>query len=129
MAGSYQNFPHAVNGNNGSINGRGIKRRDLTHDELVDLALDAVDGTHPVVLSLSQASKVFEGVTQNELSERRKQREVARRDAEAEKALFNFADVWSERSPVWQAEALKWIADGPTGAPQMWGASFFGEKL
>jgi hypothetical protein len=63
-----------------------------------------------VVPSLSQASKIFEGVTQSEVSEELKRREVARRDAEAEKVLFEFADVWSERSLYWRAEALKWIA-------------------
>jgi hypothetical protein len=100
-----------ANGNgNGSINGRGIKRRDLTHHQLVGLAADAVSGVYPVVPSLSQASKIFEGVTKSEVSKELKRREVARMDAEAEKALFEFADVWSEQSPDWQAEALKWIA-------------------
>lgn len=99
------------NGNgNGSINGRGIKRRDLTHHQLVELAADAVSGVHPVVPSLSQASRIFEGVTQSEVSEELKRREVVRRDAEAEKVLFEFADVWSERSLYWRVEALKWIA-------------------
>jgi hypothetical protein len=98
------------NGSNGSINGRGIKRRDLTHQQLVELAADAVSGTHPVVPSLSQVPKIFEGVTQREVSEELRRREVARRDAKAEKALFEFADAWGEQSLVWQAEALKWIA-------------------
>jgi hypothetical protein len=95
---------------NGSINGRGIKHRDLTHHQLVELAADAVSGVHPVVPSLSQAPKIFEGVTQSEVSEELKRREVARRDAEAEKVLFEFADVWSEQSFYWRVEALKWIA-------------------
>ena len=99
------------NGNgNGSINGRGIKRRDLTHHQLVELAADAVSGVHPVVPSLSQASRIFEGVTQSEVSEELRRREVARRDAEAEKVLFEFADVWSEQPLDWRVEALKWIA-------------------
>jgi hypothetical protein len=99
------------NGNgNGSINGRGIKRRDLTHYQLVNLAADAVSGVHPVVPSLSQAPKIFEGVTQSEVSEELKRRDVVRKDAEADKVLFAFADAWSERSLPWRAEALKWIA-------------------
>ena len=99
------------NGNgNGSINGRGIKRRDLTHHQLVELAADAVSGVHPVVPSLSQASKIFEGVTQSEVGEELKRREAARKNAEAEKVLFEFADVWSEQSFRWRVEALKWIA-------------------
>jgi hypothetical protein len=99
----------AENGN-GSIIGRGIKRRDLTHHQLVELAADAVSGVHPVVPSLSQAPKIFEGVTQSEVSEELKRREVVRRDAEAEKVLFEFADVWSEQSLFWRIEALRWIA-------------------
>jgi hypothetical protein len=99
------------NGNgNGSINGRGIKHRDLTHHQLVELAADAVSGVQPVVPSLSQAPKIFEGVTQGEVSEELKRREVVRKDAEAEKVLFEFADVWSERPLRWRVEALKWIA-------------------
>jgi hypothetical protein len=95
---------------NGSINGRGIKHRDLTHYQLVELAADAVSGVHPVVPSLSQASKIFEGVTQSEVSEELKRREVAGRDAETDKVLFAFADAWGERSFYWRVEALKWIA-------------------
>jgi hypothetical protein len=99
------------NGNgNGSINGRGIKHRDLTHHQLVELAADAVSGVQPVVPSLSQAPKIFEGVSQSEVSEELKRREVACKNAEAEKVLFEFADVWSERSLPWRVEALKWIA-------------------
>jgi hypothetical protein len=86
----------AENGN-GSINGRGIKHRDLTHHQLVELAADAVSGVHPVVPSLSQAPKIFEGVSQSEVSEELKRREVTRKDAEADKVLFAFADAWSER--------------------------------
>ena len=82
----------------------------MTHHQLVELAADAVSGVHPVVPSLSQAPKIFEGVTQSEVSEELKRREVARRDAEAEKVLFEFADVWSEQSFYWRVEALKWIA-------------------
>jgi hypothetical protein len=105
-------MPHITSNENGngSINGRGIKRRDLTHHELVELAADAVSGVHPVVPSLSQAPKIFEGVTQAEVSEELKRREGVRKDATAEKVLFDFADVWSERSPSWRAEALRWIA-------------------
>jgi hypothetical protein len=99
------------NGNgNGSINGRGIKRRDLTHHQLVELAADAVSGVQPVVPSLSQASKIFEGVTQSELSDELRRREVAHKNAEAEKVMFAFADVWSEQSFHWRVEALRWIA-------------------
>src|SRR4029453_3552330 len=65
------------NGNgNGSINGRGIKHRDFAHPQLVELAADAVSGVQPVVPSLSQAPKIFEGVTQGEVSEELKRREV-----------------------------------------------------
>ena len=99
------------NGNgNGSINGRGIKHRDLTHHQLVELAADAVSGVQPVVPSLSQAPKIFEGVTQGEVSEELKRREAAHKNAEAEKVLFDFADVWSEQSFFWRVEALRWIA-------------------
>jgi hypothetical protein len=101
------------NGNgNGSINGRGIKHRDLTHHQLVELAADAVSGVQPVVPSLSQASKIFQGVSQSEVSDELKRREVARKNAEAEKVLFEFANVWSEQSFRWRVEALKWIALG-----------------
>jgi hypothetical protein len=107
-------MPHiSSNGNgNGSIPilGRGIRRRDLSHLELVELAADAVSGRHPVVLSLSQATKVFEGVTQAEVSAEIKRREAAHKNNEAEKVLFAFADVWSEQGLAWRVDALKWIS-------------------
>jgi hypothetical protein len=105
-------MPHITSNENGngSINGRGIKRRDLTHHELVELAADAVSGVHPVVPSLSQAPKIFEGVTQAEVSAEIKRREAAHKNNEAEKVLFAFADVWSEQGLAWRVDALKWIS-------------------
>jgi hypothetical protein len=95
---------------NGSINGRGIKRRDLTHHQLVELAADAVSGVHPVVPSLGQVPRIFEGVTQSEVSEEIKRREADRKNAEAERILFAFADLWAEQPFAWRAQALKWIS-------------------
>lgn len=103
-------FNSRASNGNGTINGRGIQRRDLTHNELVDLAADAVTGVHPVQPSLAQVPSIFVGVTQAEVSAKIKQRESARKDAEAEKVMFDFAGVWAERSLSWRAEALRWIA-------------------
>jgi hypothetical protein len=62
------------------------------------------------VPSLGQVPAIFPGVTQTEVSTELKRREAVRKDAEAEKLLFEFADVWSEQTLAWRAEALKWIA-------------------
>jgi hypothetical protein len=111
---SYSNTPRngngGDNGGNGAINGRGIKHRDLSHNELVELAADAVSGMSPVVPSLGQVPKIFEGVTPGEVSSELKRREAVRKETEAEGALFEFATVWEEQSLSWRAEALKWFA-------------------
>jgi len=107
---AYINTSRNGNGGNGLINGRGIKHRDLSHDELVELAADAVSGMSPVVPSLAQAPKIFEGITQNEVSTELKRREAVQKETEAEGALFEFAAVWEGQSLDWRAEALKWLA-------------------
>jgi hypothetical protein len=102
---------HPVNGNGNSvINGRGIKHRGLTHRQFVGLAADAVAGIHPVVPSLGQVPAIFSGVTQAEVSAELKRREAARKDNEADNALFAFADVWGKQSLAWRVDALKLIA-------------------
>jgi hypothetical protein len=111
MHGPYNHSHPPVNGNgNSTINGRGIRRRDLTHQQLIELAADAVSGMHPVVPSLGQAPTLFPGVTQGEIREELKQREAAHKNNEAEKVLFAFADVWSEQPLAWRVDALKWIS-------------------
>jgi len=100
---------HPVNGNR-TINGRGVKRRDLTHYGLVGLAADAVAGIHPVVPSLGQVPAIFPGVSQAEVSAELKRREATRKDSEAENALFAFADAWREQPLAWRVDALKWIS-------------------
>jgi hypothetical protein len=92
---------------NGSINGRGIKHRDLTHRQLVELAADAVSGVHPVVPSLSQASKIFEG---------QEPRHIAGEDEAGTAIVFAgsiFGD-WKFYGPFTDLEAArKWTwADG-----------------
>jgi hypothetical protein len=111
MNGLYKHSSPPVNGNGDStINGRGIKRRDLTHQGLVKLAADAVAGVHPVVPSLGQVPAIFPGVTQTEVSAELKRREAARKDNEAEKVLFAFADAWREQPLAWRVDALRWIS-------------------
>jgi hypothetical protein len=111
MHGPYNHSQPPVNKNgNSTINGRGIRHRDLTHHQLIGLATDAVSGVHPVVPSLGQAPTLFPGVTQGEIREELKRREAARKSNEAEKVLFAFADVWSEQPLAWRVDALKWIS-------------------
>ena len=116
MSTSYNNHSTVpVNGNgggNGTINGRGIKRRALTHThyQLVELAADAVAGIHPLVPSLEQVPAIFPGVSRAEVSTELKRREAFHKSEEAEKALFAFADAWSEQPLAWRVDALKWIA-------------------
>jgi hypothetical protein len=96
-----------VNGNGSStINGRGIGRRGLTHYELVELAADAVSGTHPVVPSIQQAPFIFAGVSRAEISTELKRREAYRKEGEAWNALLNFIDAWNAASPSWRTEAV-----------------------
>jgi hypothetical protein len=110
MNGSYKHSALPVNGNgNSTINGRGIKHRDLTHSQLVGLAADAVAGIYPVQPSLGQVPAIF-GVTPAEVSAELKRRDAVRKDAEAENALFVFADVWSEQSLTWRVNALRWFS-------------------
>jgi hypothetical protein len=97
---------------NGSILGRGIKHRDLTHHELVGLAADAVSGAHPVVPSLPQAPFIFEGVRQAEISAELKRRETLRKEGEAEDALLRFAHAWDASSPSWRVSAVKYLGVG-----------------
>jgi hypothetical protein len=96
-----------TNGNgNATINGRGIKHRDLTHYEL---AADAVAGIHPVVPSLGQMPAIFPSVTQTEVSAELKRREASRKQDEAQTALLNFIQVWDAGSPDWRVEAVRTI--------------------
>jgi hypothetical protein len=111
MHGFYQQSRLPVNGNGHSpLNGRGIKHRNLTHDQLVGLAADSVTGVYPVVPSLSQVPAIFTGVTPRDVRAELKRRATVDKDAEAERILFQFADVWSAQSADWRASALKWIA-------------------
>jgi hypothetical protein len=100
---------HSVNGN-GTINGRGIKHRALTHNELVGLAADSVAGIHPVAPSLEQVSGIFPGVSRAEVSAELRRRAAVRKDVEVEDALFTLGNAWGEQSLAWQANALKWIS-------------------
>jgi hypothetical protein len=105
------NFSQNGNGNgNGAINGKGIKRRALTHNELIDLAADAVAGVHPVVPSLEQVPAIFSGITRAEVRERLNFREACRKAEEEEATLFAFADAWREQSLAWRMNGLRWIS-------------------
>lgn len=102
----------ASNGtSNGTINGRGIARRDLSHRQLVGLAADAVSGVHPVQPSLGQVPSIFAGVTQAEVSEELKRREATAKANKAEEILFAFADLWAAQPFHWRVYALQWIGE------------------
>lgn len=98
------------NGNGSSLNGRGIRRRALSHRALVNLAADAVSGEKPVRPSLKQVPAIFEGVSSSEVSAELDRRKAAHLNDEADAALFAFAAAWEEHSPEWRAQALRWVS-------------------
>jgi hypothetical protein len=106
------------NGNgNGSILGRGIKRRELSHYDLVELAADSVSGVSPVVPSIQQAPFIFEGVSRAEISEVLKRREANRKEDEAEDILFRFFNTWKGHPLDWRVRAVQYI-----GVDEVWDA-------
>jgi hypothetical protein len=110
------NFSQNGNGN-GTINGRGIKHRDLTHHELVGLAADSVAGIHPVVPSLGQVPAIFPGVTPTEVSAELKRRETSRKEDKAQDALHRFIRAWDASPLSWRVSAIESI-----GVSAVWDA-------
>jgi hypothetical protein len=112
------NFSQNGNGNgNGTINGRGIKHRDLTHHQLVGLAADTVTGIHPVVPSLEQVPGIFLGVSRAEVSAELKRREATHKEDEAQDALHRFVRVWDASPLSWRQSAVSII-----GVDEVWDA-------
>ena len=103
---------NGTNGNsqptNGTIRGRGIRHRKLTHGELVELAAAAQAGQLNVGnLSKKQACTVF-GVSLAEINEAIK----ARRANGDSEEVTRFVNAWNWLSPAERETAFKQI--GPT---------------